>query len=56
MNNCAHCGESLEGEASAEIYADSHDARDITRLGMESILVHAEPCAEELLRHGWAVA
>lgn len=53
---CAICGEGLaEGNDLAEIYAEEPNAKDIQRLGMESLLVHAE-CAYPYLKKGWSTA
>lgn len=43
--HCQQCGEPLKGEASAELARHNPDAKD----QIERKIVHAEPCAMEML-------
>lgn len=53
---CDRCGERLGDEPVAELIAPNYPDEGKPFDPADSKLVHAEPCAEELLRKGWTMA
>lgn len=57
MMICAHCGEELKPkDDKAELGRFSEDFDNPDWIVRSRAIVHAEPCAIELLEHGWFIA
>jgi hypothetical protein len=54
---CGHCGEQIRScDDEAELYLPLPAPPDGPYRTMKHKIVHAEPCAQELLKKGWEIA